>query len=278
MAIKNLFSQKICILFLCGCVLVACSSTPDEPESEPEVTELYEQAEQALSANEPQRAAALFDDVERLYPYSQWAKRAMIMSAFSYYEAAEYEQAAQAAQRYLDFYPSDEDSAYAQYLIGLSYYDQITDTGRDQSITRQAAQELLEVIRRYPETEYAREAQLKYDLTQDHLAGKEMEIGRYYLKRGQFTAAINRFRSVVEDYQTTTHIEEALHRLVEAYLALGVVPEAQTAAAILGHNFPGSDWYADSYALLTGENITPEASGNSWLNDIYRRVIKGDWL
>lgn len=273
-----LWFRRFFIAGVLGVTLAACASKTDKQPTEPTVTELYQSAEKALSDKDPQRAARLFDDVERLYPYSQWAKRAMIMAAFSNYEAAKYNQAAQAAQRYLDFYPSDEDSAYAQYLIALSYYDQITDTGRDQSTTRQAAQELLEVIRRYPDSEYAREAQLKYDLTQNHLAGKEMQVGRYYLKRGQYTAAINRFRAVIEEYQTTSHIEEALHRLTESYLALGVIPEAQTAAAVLGHNFPGSSWYRDSYTLLTGQRIEPRLNKSSWMFRTYRRVIKGEWL
>ncbi|MDZ7909567.1 MAG: outer membrane protein assembly factor BamD [Gemmobacter sp.] len=176
-------------------------------------------------------------EVERLYPYSEWAKRALIMQAFAYHRNREYEEARAAAQRFLDYYPGDEEAAYAQYLMALSYYDQIDEVGRDQGLTFQALQALREVIEDYPDSEYARSAILKFDLAFDHLAAKEMEIGRYYLKRGHYAAAINRFRVVVEDFQTTTHTAEALHRLVESYLALGFRDEAQTAAAILGHNF-----------------------------------------
>lgn len=185
-------------------------------------------------------AAKTFGEVERLYPYSEWSKRAMLMSAFAYHEGGQYGESRSAAQRYLDFYPADKDAPYAQFLIALSYYDQIVDIGRDQDNTFQALQEMRDIIERYPDSEYAKSAQMKFELALDHLAGKEMEIGRYYLARGHYTAAINRFRVVVEEYQTTTHTPEALHRLVEAYLSLGLVGEAQTAAAILGHNFRGA--------------------------------------
>jgi outer membrane protein assembly factor BamD len=226
-------------------------------------------------------AALRFSEVERLYPYSEWAERSVIMSAFAFHRAKEYEQSRSAAQRYLDFYPASGDAAYAQYLIALSFYDQIDEVSRDQGITFQALQALRTTIERYPDSEYASASLLKFDLALDHLAGKEMEIGRYYLKRGNFGAAINRFRVVVEDFQTTTHTAEALHRLVESYLSLGLLDEAQTAGAILGHNYKATDWYQDSYVLLTGQGIStekadPKATG--WLASIYRQVIKGEWL
>lgn len=223
-------------------------------------------------------AIRYFAEVERLYPYSDWARRALIMQAFTYHKAKEYEDARQAAQRFLDFYPGDEDAAYAKYLLALSYYDQIDEVGRDQGLTFQALQALREVIEQYPDSEYARSAILKFDLAFDHLAAKEMEIGRFYLKKGHYTAAINRFRVVVQDFQTTTHTAEALHRLVESYLALGFTDEAQTAGAILGHNYKSSPFYQDSYKLLTSRGLEPKVKGDGWLAKVYRQMIKGEWL
>ncbi|MGB1034813.1 MAG: outer membrane protein assembly factor BamD, partial [Primorskyibacter sp.] len=209
--------------------------------------QIFERGEFELSRKKPDDAAFYFSEVERLYPYSDWAKRALIMQAYSYHLERDYEASRSAAQRFVDFYPADEDAAYAAYLLALSYYDQIEEVGRDQGLTFQALQSLRGVIERYPDSEYARSSILKFDLAFDHLAGKEMEIGRYYLRRKHFGAAINRFRVVVEDFQTTTHTAEALHRLVEAYLSLGLLDEAQTAGAILGYNYQASDWYAESF-------------------------------
>lgn len=240
--------------------------------------EIYRLAEGMLEQGNAVRAGSTFGEIERLYPYSEWAKRAMMMSAFSYHTAGDYELSRSAAQRYLDFYPADDDAAYAQFLVALSHYDRITDVGRDQGTTFEALQALGATIERYPNSEYAASARLKFDLALSHLAGQEMEIGRYYLKRGHYTAAINRFRAVVEEYQTTSHTAEALHRLVEAYLSLGLTEEAQTAGAILGHNFQGSEWYENSYALLTGEGLDATEAGDSWLTSIYRQVVQGKWL
>ncbi len=239
--------------------------------------QIYLGAEQTLAQGDPRKAGQQFSEVERLYPYSEWAKRGMLMSAFAYHEAAQYAESRSAAQRYLEFYPADVDAPYAQFLIALSYYDQIVDIGRDQTNAFEALQEMRDIIERYPDSEYAKSAQLKFELALDHLAGKEMEIGRYYLSRGFYTAAINRFRVVVEDYQTTTQTPEALHRLVESYLSLGLTNEAQTAAAILGYNFRGSVWYNDSYALLTSRGLEPANVGDSWLNRTYRQVVEGKW-
>jgi outer membrane protein assembly factor BamD len=200
------------------------------------------------------------------------------MQAFVLHKSKEYEEARVAAQRYLDFYPGDEDAAYAQYLMALSYYDEIDEVGRDQGLTFQALQSLRVVIEQYPDSEYAKSAMMKFDLAFDHLAGKEMEIGRYYLKRKNYPAAINRFKVVVQDFQTTTHTAEALHRLVEAYLALGFAEEAQTAAAILGYNYQSSPFYDDGFRLLKGQGLAPEAKGTNWLSTIYRQMIKGEWL
>lgn len=240
--------------------------------------QIFERGEYDLAQRDPELASQSFAEVERLYPYSDLAKRAVIMQAFAHHQAKEYEESRAAAQRFIDFYPTDEDAAYAQYLLALSYYDQIDEVGRDQGLTFQALQALREVIERYPDSEYANSAILKFDLAFDHLASKEMEIGRYYLKRDNFAAAANRFRVVVEDFQTTTHTAEALHRLVESYLSLGLVNEARTAGAILGHNFQGTEWYEDSYKLLTGRGYTLEAAGDGWLQQIYRQTVQGRWL
>jgi len=239
---------------------------------------LYQQAEAELERGRADDAAALFIEVERLHPYSEWAARGLIMAAFAYHEDGDYESARIAAQRYLDFYPANEDAAYAQYLMALSYYDQIDQVGRDQGVTFQALQALRLVIERYPDSEYAQDAILRFDLAFDHLAGKEMEVGRYYLRRQHYTAAINRFRVVVEEYQTTSHTPEALMRLVEAYLALGLTDEAQTAGAILGYNFQASPFYDDAFRQLTGQNLAPEAAGENWLREVWQQTVRGDWL
>lgn len=251
----------------------------DRPLESFSAEELYKRAEFELeSERNSEEAARFFGEVERLYPYSEWARRALVMQAFSYHRARDYEASRSAAQRFLTTYPADQDAAWAQYLLALSYYDQVDDVGRDQGLTFQALQSLRDVIERYPDSEYARSAILKFDLAFDHLGGKEMEIGRYYLKRGHYVAAVNRFRVVVEDFQTTTHTAEALHRLVEAYLSLGLTDEAQTAGAILGFNYQSTDWYEDSFALLTGQGLRLEAFGDNWLSAIYRQVIRGEWL
>jgi outer membrane protein assembly factor BamD len=254
--------------------------------SEPEVDlatytaeELYTLGERTLEVeDDPEGAIFYFLEVERLYPYSEWAKRALIMQAFTLHKSKDYEEARVAAQRYLDFYPAEEDAAYAQYLLALSYYDQIDEVGRDQGLTYQALQAMREVIEVYPDSDYARSAILKFDLAFDHLAAKEMEIGRYYLKRGNYTAAINRFRVVVADFQTTSHTPEALLRLVEAYLALGLTDDAQTAGAILGYNYQASPFYDDAFKLLSARGLPMESKGNGWLTSVYRQMIRGEWL
>lgn len=240
--------------------------------------EIFERGEYELERGQPDDAAEYFGEIERLYPYSDFAKRALIMQAFAFHKDGDYPNSRASAQRYVDFYPTSEDAAYAQYLLAMSYYDQIDEIGRDQGLTFQALQALRAVIEIYPDTEYARSSILKFDLAFDHLAGKEMEIGRYYLKRKHFAAAANRFRIVVEDFQTTTHTAEALHRLVESYLSLGLTDEAQTAGAILGHNYRSTEWYQDSFALLTGQGLSMTSSGDNWLSSVYRQVIRGEWL
>ncbi|MFV1877040.1 outer membrane protein assembly factor BamD [Nioella sp.] len=262
--------------------LSACASwrnrNNDTPIEEMEAQPIFQQAEAEMEAGNPDDAAALFLEVERLHPYSEWARRALIMATYAYHQDRDYENSRATAQRFLDFYPADEDAAYAQYLLALSYYDQIDQVGRDQGLTYQALQALRVVIERYPDSEYAASAILKFDLAFDHLASKEMEIGRYYLRRENYTAAINRFRVVVEQFQTTSHTPEALLRLVEAYLALGLPNEAQTAGAILGHNFQASPFYDDAFRLLNDQELSPEAAGESWLREIWQQTVRGEWL
>lgn len=275
------FVSRLLILIALGVTLAACSGTGavDRDQSLDGYTpeQIFERAEYELNRGRTEDAAWFFSEIERLYPYSSWAKRSLIMQAYSFHQGRDYPNSRAAAQRYIDFYPTDEDAAYAQYLLALSYYDQIDEVGRDQGLTFQALQALRTVIEVYPDSEYASSAILKFDLAFDHLAGKEMEIGRYYLRRGHYPSAINRFRVVVEDFQTTTHTPEALHRLVEGYLSLGLVNEAQTAGAILGHNFQSTDWYEDSYALLTAQGLKARSIGDNWLSQIYRQSIKGQW-
>jgi outer membrane protein assembly factor BamD len=220
---------------------------------------LYAAAKRRLDNGEPRVAAALFDEVERQHPYSPWARRAQLMSAFSYYMQKDYTKSIETAQRFLSIHPGNKDAPYAYYLIALSYYEQIADVERDQKITEQALTALNDVQRRYPDSQYAADARLKTDLVYDHLAGKEMEIGRFYERTGQWLAAQLRFQNVVKDYQTTSHAPEALFRLTETNLALGVPAEAQKYAAVLGANYPGSEWYERAYRLMREE--APELAG-----------------
>ena len=225
-----------------------------------DVESLYMAAKQRLDRGDLKVAAALFDEVERQHPYSPWARRAQLMSAFSYYAQRNYTQAIQNASRFLSIHPGNKDAPYAYYLIGISYYEQISDVQRDQQITQQALQALREVDRRYPRSEYAADARLKVDLLNDHLAGKEMEIGRFYERSGKWLAAQLRFQNVVDDYQTTSHTPEALYRLTETSLALGLREEAVKYAAVLGSNYPGNEWYQKAYRLVQRHAAGVEAS------------------
>jgi outer membrane protein assembly factor BamD len=223
-----------------------------------DVNTLYNLGKQRLDQGQYALAAALFDEVERQHPYSIWARRAQLMSAFAYYAARDYTKSLESARRFLSIHPGNKDAPYAYYLIALDYYEQIQDVSRDQTQTRQALDALNELIRRYPNTRYASDAKLKVDLVRDHLAGKEMAVGRFYQRRGQWLAATTRFRFVIEDYQTTSHTPEALMRLVESYLALGIPEEARKTAAVLGANYPGSKWYERAYSLV--QKHAPAAS------------------
>ncbi|MEZ5930697.1 MAG: outer membrane protein assembly factor BamD [Alphaproteobacteria bacterium] len=240
-------------------LLNACAGdgVDDQDYVERPVNDLYNAALDELKDGNNTRAAAAFQEVERQHPYSQWATRGQLMAAYAYYKGGAYDQGIDAARRFIDLHPGHKDVPYAYYLVGVSYYDQISDVGRDQRMTELAFKSFDELIRRFPDSDYSRDARLKAELAQDHLAGKEMEVGRYYQRKGKFVAAANRFRTVVEQYQTTSQIEEALHRLTEVYLALGIREEAIKSAAVLGHNYPASAWYKDSYALLSDDGSLP---------------------
>jgi outer membrane protein assembly factor BamD len=215
-----------------------------------DVSSLYSAAKRSLDQQDYEQAAKLFDEVERQHPYSVWARRAQLMSAFSYYLGHKYNDAVSSAQRFVTIHPGNAEAPYAHYLIAMSYYNQIEDVTRDQAITQQASDAFGELIRRYPQSRYAADARLKLDLINDHLAGKEMEIGRFYQRSANWLAATYRFREVVDKYQTTTHTPEALERLVECYFALGVPEEAKKAAAVLGRNYPDTYWYRQSLRLM----------------------------
>ncbi len=253
--------------------LAACASDDGPAYVERPVEELYNSAMDQLLTAEYDEAARLFDEVERQHPYSVWASKAQLMAAYAYYQNNKYDEAINALDRFIQLHPGNRDAAYAYYLRAISYYEQISDVGRDQKMTQLALQNLDDVVRRFPESRYARDATLKADLARDHLAGKHMDIGRFYQSQGEYLAAINRFRTVIQDYQTTTHAPEALHRLVESYLALGLTEEAQSTAAVLGFNFPGSTWYAESYVLLTGIDLRPEEVKGSWISRVWNSII-----
>lgn len=258
MRLQNNFWQKYVFTACMLVLLTACSGNKDKPAASTEmvsssVNELYEKATQAMDAEEYEDATRFFEEVERQHPYSEWSSRSQIMGAYASYLDQRYTDAIVSLDRYIQLHPSAHDVDYAYYLKALCYYEQITDVRRDQDMTVQAYRALDTLVRRFPESKYSRDAKLKLDLTRDHLAGKEMEVGRYYLNRGHVNAAINRFRTVVVHYQTTTHVAEALHRLVESYITLGLKREALQVAAVLGHNYPGSEWYERSYILLDDE-------------------------
>ncbi len=249
-------TRTAALLLACAIVIPAAGCARNKTGSDTayiarDVNSLYALAKQKLDKGQYEDAAKLFDEVERQHPYSVWARRAQMMSAFSYYMAQKYPEAISSAQRFLTIHPGNKDAPYAHYLIAMSHYQQIEDVTRDQASTANAQQAFGELMRRYPDSRYASDARLKLDLINDHLAGKEMEIGRFYQRSGKWLAATLRFRKVVEQYQTTNHTPEALERLVECYLALGIPQEAQKAAAVLGRNHPGSDWYHRAYKLVS---------------------------
>jgi len=243
---------------------------PDDPADK-----LYNEGLYLLNSKKaPKDAAKKFEEVDRQHPYSDWARKALIMSAFAYYEAGAYDDCINAAKRYVTLHPGSPDAAYAQYLIGASYFDQIPEISRDQDRTEKAVQNLEEVARKYPSSEYAVAAKRKIEIARDQLAGKEMDVGRQLLNERAYTGAINRFKVVVTRYQRTRHVEEALLRLTEAYMALGIVEEAQTSAAVLGHNFPDSRWYKDAYALMEARGLQPNENKGSWISQSFKAFKK----
>ncbi|MGE0253268.1 MAG: outer membrane protein assembly factor BamD [Alphaproteobacteria bacterium] len=248
-SLRTALIGAVVVLALAGC------DKKEKPYVERPAEDLYNDAMDAVLVEEYVEANDLFQEVERQHPYSVWATKAQLMAAYASYVRGSYDDAVLALDRFIELHPGNRDVSYAYYLKALAYYEQISDVGRDQRMTERALASLEEVTRRFPDSKYSRDARLKLDLVRDHLAGKEMEVGRYYLTRGYYLAAINRFRNVVDKYQTTTHAPEALHRLAEAYSALGIAPEARQSAAVLGHNFPGSDWYIDSYEMVEGKKV-----------------------
>jgi outer membrane protein assembly factor BamD len=270
-------AARLAMLALVVAALPACSLfgkedvIPDDPADK-----LYNEGLFLLNNKKDyKQAAKRFEEVDRQHPYSEWARKALLMSAYAHYEGLQYDESITAAKRYVTLHPGSPDAAYAQFLIGSSYFDQIPDISRDQQRTQKAMEALDEVARKYPNTEYAVAAKKKLEIARDQLAGKEMDTARFYQKKRDYIAAINRFKVVITQYQTTRHVEEALMRLTETYMSLGIVNEAQTAAAVLGHNFPDSPWYKDAYALVRGGGFEPNEDQASWISKAFRKVGLG---
>jgi outer membrane protein assembly factor BamD len=268
---------RLAAVALMAIALGACSLfdkdvvVPDEPADK-----LYNEGLFLLNNKKDYKGAAKkFEEVDRQHPYSEWARKSLIMSAFAYYEAGAYDDCINSARRYVTLHPGSPDAAYAQFLIGASHFDQMPEISRDQERTEKAVQSLEEVARKYPNTEYAVSAKRKIEIARDQLAGKEMDIGRQLLNTRNYTGAINRFKVVVTRYQRTRHVEEALLRLTEAYMALGIVEEAQTSAAVLGHNFPDSRWYKDAYALMQSRGLEPNENKGSWISQAFKKFGLG---
>ncbi|MEL7048758.1 MAG: outer membrane protein assembly factor BamD [Pseudomonadota bacterium] len=257
-------------------VLGACASSgdvtkvlnPDPPG------QMYAQADAMLSRGSYEAAAVRFEELDRDHPYAPEARRAIVMAGFAYYKAGKLPEAQAAARRYVTLHPGTKEAALAHHIIASSYFDEMRGPNRDQSSTRKALKELKTLKARYPDSPYAKDADNRIRVAEDTLAAAEMEVGRYYLKRKNYVASINRFKTVVTDYQTTAHVEEALMRLTESYMALGITQEAQTAAALLGHNFPDSPWYKDAYTLLASGGLAPRENSGSWLSKAWKMVPK----
>jgi outer membrane protein assembly factor BamD len=273
------------VLAFMGLALPACSGLPGLPDwfsdkaqtaADDPADRLYNEGLYLLNnKHDAKQAAKKFEEVDRQHPYSEWARKSLIMSAYAYYEGRDYDECISAAKRYVTLHPGTSDAAYAQYLIGSSYFDQIPDISRDQGRTEKALNALEEVSRKFPNSEYAISAKKKLEIARDQLAGKEMTIGRYYQEKRDYTGAINRFKVVVTQYQTTRHVEEALMRLTELYMSLGIVGEAQTAAAVLGHNFPDSPWYKDAYNLVKSGGVEPKEDQGSWISRAFKKIGLG---
>ena len=266
------------LVVLAAAALSACAwfGDKDLPLSDDPPDRLYNEGLFLLNTKHDFKAAAKkFEEVDRQHPYSEWARKSLIMSAYAYYEGRQFDEAITSAKRYVTLHPGSPDAAYAQYLIGSSYFELIPDITRDQLGTEKALNALDEVVRKFPNSEYAASAKRKIDVAKDQLAGKEMTIGRYYQEKRDYTGAINRFKVVVTQYQTTRHVEEALMRLTEVYMTLGIVEEAQTAAAVLGHNFPDSPWYKDAYRLVKSGGLEPHETQSSWISRAFRKLGLG---
>ena len=258
------------LLVIAGPVLLAgCADSSKDVYVERPVETLYNAAMDDLLHENYAKAAKEFDEVERQHPYSVWASKAQLMAAYAHYQHNKFDDAITALDRFIQLHPSHKDVAYAYYLKAICYYEQIADVQRDQKSTEESMKALQEVVDRFPTSRYARDAKLKLDLTRDHLAGKEMAIGRYYERGQMYLAAINRYRRVIDNYQTTTHVPEALERLTECYTALGLSDEAQKMAAILGYNYPGSEWYTDSYTLVEGKDAVGAKKDTGWFNWVW---------
>ncbi|MFN7054514.1 outer membrane protein assembly factor BamD [Hyphomonas sp.] len=273
----KILSLSVAVL-ACALMATSCASNRRNPELayvERPVEQLYNLASERLDRRDYRRAIQLFEEVERQHPYSEWARRAMIMSAYASYRSGDFTTSVSGAERYLALHPGGSEAEYAYYLIALNYFDQIIDVGRDQATTERARDALLDVTRRFPSSEYARDARVKLDMVNDQLAGKEMTVGRWYLRSNQTLAAVNRFRNVLVHYQTTSHTPEALHRLVEAYLTIGMREQALVAGATLGHNYPDSDWYRMSYQLLTNQGLDPDLVGEPARRSFLQRILPG---
>ena len=266
----------LCAPLLIGCDTLTSIWAPKEEQFDAPADKLYNEGLYLLNTKKDLKTAAKrFEEVDRQHPYSDWARRSLIMSAYTYYQAGMYDDSITASRRYIQLHPGSPDAAYAQYLIGSCYFDQIRDISRDQERTERAMAAFEEVVRKYPNSEYAVSAKRKMDVGRDQMAAREMMVGRYYMERRDYAGAINRFKIVVTRYQTTRHVEEALLRLTEAYLSLGIVGEAQTSAAVLGHNFPDSRWYKDAYALVQQRGLQPQENQSSWISQAFRKVGLG---
>lgn len=253
--------------------LAGCASQSDKDDVTLDATppeQMYNEGLALMNEGKFTRALKRFEDLDRTHPYSDWSRKAILMQAYSSHQVGAYTDSISAAKRYITLYPANEDAPYAMFLIGEGYFKQMPDVSRDQDLTKRAQAAYQEILQRYPQSSYAGEARKRIEITRDQIAGQEMFVGRYYLDKRQYLASINRFKTVVSEYQTTRHVEEALARLVECYFALGVATEAQTAAAVLGHNFPESQWYKDSYKLLASGGLEPRESGDSWISKAFK--------
>lgn len=268
---------RVACALIVAAALAGCASSTDMTKAlNPDPPgKMYAEADTFLSKGYYEEAAKRFEELDRDHPYAPEARRAMVMAAFAYYKAGKHPEAVASARRFTTLHPGSKDAALAHHVVASSYFDQIKDPTHDQSAARQALKELRVVASRYPDSPYARQAENRMRIAEDSIAASEMNVGRYYLRKAQYVAAINRFKTVVTDHQTTQHIEEALHRLVEANVALGIIPEAQSSAAVLGYNYPNSKWYQNSYALLQKQGVKPQQSEGSWIARQWKKITPG---